>query len=470
MPRFKEATAAVLRFSTMRIRLPETPRTAQAAAAHSAAAEKTESPRADKDYDAIAGALLAKMSRASSSGALTWRELRDAAWCLWTTEPALASGTASLHAVVRSAEVCERRQPARALAASYMASFGRDRPGIEVVARTLMRVAPRMGRPWTDLHNAYSVFNLIEGPANVARHALENRVLPSDILRHSGLGQFDAQSGFARAASAEALRQIASGHSIGHDERLELVRKIGLKNNRTLQFQDQAPLVAEALTRPFGATMPDKATKDSYLELLIGLFGDPRLKPGSWTRMAESEAIVRKWLTEQSLRQFLDVVDRVAPVQKWKYRRAFWECAYNSGIIDEAWVVFEHACAGEARRVFGSTVSFARFNSRGSKTVQNGHAVILMRVGRSLIADWSHDGRCNIWDDAEAKTAPKLNKTEYSSDEVQHPSLGINVTHGPYFSISHNNPQNYTWQRRVAAKIKSLTGVHLPESCYRVVW
>jgi hypothetical protein len=463
MPRLKEAIRGIQDASLLRGRVSETPKVVTALAGLGGGSGG-DGPREGKDYDRIARELMTKLL---CREALSASELRDAAWCMWTTEPSLASTADVFGRVLNQMEASERRKPARSLAASYMASFGSERPGIDRVAGVLKRLSPTIGQPWTDLDESFSIFSLLSGPTAVARAALRRRVPPSDVLREGGLGSFDAQSGFAQAASAEALREIAET-GIGHEDRLQFVRLIGLKSERELQFADQAPLVADALTRPFTSAMPEKAIRDKYLSLLLGLFGDPRLNPGSWTRMPQAEAIVRKWLTEQSLRQFLDIVDRVAPVKKWKYRRAFWECVYNSGIVEEAWVVFEHACAGEARRAYGSIISFGRFNSRGIKTIQNGHAVLLMRVGRSLIADWSHDGRCNIWDDAEARTAPRLNKAEYSSDEVQHPSMGMNITSGPYFSISHNSPQTYTWQRVVAAKLKNLTGVNVLEGSYRV--
>ena len=183
---------------------------------------------------------------------------------------------------------------------------------------------------------------------------------------------------------------------------------------------EQGPLVAEALVLPFGATTPDKTTRDKFLSLLIGLYRDPRLLPGGWgPRMRKTETIVRRWLTEQSLRQFLDIVDRVAVERMWKYRRAFWEAVYNSEIIQEAWPIFDADGAEEARRAFGKQVTFGQFQRGGAKQIQRGHTVLLLRVGRGLVADWSHNGKCNIWNDAEAKGAPKLYNARYTSDEVQ---------------------------------------------------
>ena len=43
----------------------------------------------------------------------------------------------------------------------------------------------------------------------------------------------------------------------------------------------------------------------------------------------------KRWLVKASLRQFLDVVDRVAPPQQWEYRRTFWTAVHEAGLIDD---------------------------------------------------------------------------------------------------------------------------------------
>src|SRR5258706_2281895 len=93
--------------------------------------------------------------------------------------------------------------------------------------------------------------------------------------------------------------------------------------------------------------------------------------------MREAATIVRRWLTKQSLRQFLEVVDQTADDRMWKHRRAFWGAVYDRGLISDAWVVFTPLGADVARRTFGKEISFATFD-RGS--VLKGQAVLLVPV------------------------------------------------------------------------------------------
>ncbi len=258
----------------------------------------------------------------------------------------------------------------------------------------------------------------------------------------------------------------AVGHGAEADpsKRLEIVQNLALRAQGGLTFPEHGPLVAEALIKPFGQTMPDRATRDQFLALLIALFGDPRRYPGRWTRMREIETTIKRWLTEQTLRQFLDVVDEVAVERMWKYRRAFWEAIYAAELIDEAWVVFDPDGVRAARHTFGKQVEFAQFED----SVQSGQAVLLMRVGRGVVAEWSHTGKCIIWNDAEARGAPRLNKPEYAVRNLRAPfNASADITRA-IFAVSHTNADRYGWQHKVANKIHQMTGVRIPQSSYTV--
>ncbi|MGQ7793038.1 EH signature domain-containing protein [Faunimonas sp. B44] len=426
--------------------------------------------RRGKDYDAISNEL---RTRLREGGVLSWKEARDAAWCLWTTDPALAAEPALLAAILARIEPSERRKPYRALAAAFLRDFDLGRPGIRDVARTLATKADEAGRPWSGLQKELALFDIEEGPAKVGRVAIQSGNSPSEVLRANGLGALGADTGFGRACVAAILRHLRDGAEPDPLERLELVRQVALNESARLRFDELAPLVADALLIPFGNTMPDKILRDRFLGLLISLFGDPRINDPRlphrrWVRMPDAEAIVRRWLTEQSLRQFLDIVDRVAVERMWKYRRAFWEAVYHAGLVEEAWVVFDTYGVEEARRAFGRAASFGQFQGGGRKQVQKGHAVLLLRVGRGVVADWSHNGKCNIWNDASERGAPVLYRKYYTSSEFLHVWDSGDAIDRSTFSTAHMGPETYSWQRKVAAKLHNMTGVRISPSSYVV--
>lgn len=419
----------------------------------------TETKSFQKDYNRIASALKARCDRGQ---ALEQAELRDAAWCLWETDPALVN-TSAIAAILASFDASSRKRGYRALASSFVSSFDFERAGIEEVARVLAKRASEAGRPWHALHDLFEFFNVKRGPQKIAAAAISENASPTTILARYGLGSLDSKSGYAKACESSLLRQIANDKGLSPDRRLELVTFSALADQRTLNFQEHAPLVANALVLPFGQAIPESKIRDKYLQTLLALFGDPRLHPGQWTRMREAEVIVKRWLIRVSLLQFLDVVDEVAVERMWRYRRAFWEAVYREDIIQDAWVVLDRKGAYVAEDLFGRELSFASFD-RG---VEKGQAVLLLKIGRGLVAEWSHNGKCIIWDDISTSQAPRLYQEKYNPDDLRQHS----ENHSPdakIFAISHHSPQSYRWQRKVTERIRRMTGVRLSESQFAV--
>lgn len=442
--------------------LPDITLTARAAERIVSPVSDSQAPAPGLDYNTVAANILAK---AAATGELTRDEARAAAWCLWDTDPALASSSRAVTSLVRATEASRSKQPFRTLAASYMASYAPERPAIDAISALLVRHARRMGKPWAPLQNDLNLFDAAEGPRNLARVAVARGTSPIAVLSAYGLSAVNAQSGFARSCIATALEALRDGQEQCHDVRLQWVKTFALHDERELLFAEHAPLVADALLIPFGHTAPAEAVADRFTGILLRLFGDPRLQPARWIRMPEAAAVLRRWLTKQSLTQFLDVVDRVAVDRMWKHRRAFWGAIHDAGLISDAWVVFGPKGADLARRAFGKDIAFATF---GSGTVAAGHAVLLLRVGQGVVAEWSHNGRCIIWSDAQAHGAPALHAPAYDVAALRASNKATPDLSAPVFAITHGRSDSYHWQMRVAGKLEQMTGVHIAQGRYRV--
>ena len=143
-------------------------------------------------------------------------------------------------------------------------------------------------------------------------------------------------------------------HHVEPSEHLQKVKTWGLRPDKTIAFEQHRGVLVDALVLPFAEPTPSKQVRDNYLGFLVSNFGDPRLHSGRWTQMPSSGRVVRRWLTDQSLRQFLDVLDDSALEHQWKYRRAFWEAVYRKNLIAEAWVIFDRVGAQRARRIQNS--------------------------------------------------------------------------------------------------------------------
>lgn len=411
---------------------------------------------ANKDYDAISVVLVDSLSRGEQ---LTGRQARDGAWCLWTTKAAIAERAETLKPFLEQLRDLKHQRASRALALSYLISFHADRPGLSAVAGALRDLVTVMGEPFDVLHRKFRIFDEIEGPRRIGDASLAGRKSPREVLEENGLRmEQPLAGGYVEPCARRVLQRAADDHGLPALARLDFVQLIAVKSGtRQLNFPTHKGLVANALLLPYRGSYVEKTIKDQTLNFLISLegLGDPRTNSGNWVGMPDARDIAVSWLTEQALRQFLDVVEAVNPNENWPYRRRFWESMYDNGVIREAWVVLDHEGAGEARRRFGNNTRFGQFRSGGG--VQAGHAVLLLRIGRGVCAEWSFSGQCRFWEDADHPGAPKLYQTSYDADFLRRGrryAPVLEIRHG-----SHTGPN--AWQHKAASQISAMTGERL---------
>lgn len=468
MPRLRETCLAVAQTAGLPLRLPEV------SALVKLAREVEDVPQVESTYKpkdpALVAAEIAATVRAGQP--LSRRQTKQAPWCLWTPGANLAGQPDILSAVLRAVEGAERASPSRALASAYADHFDPNLPGLRDASACLARQAQRWGGTWGQLHQDFAFFDPANGPARLAAAVIAEDRSVTEILRERGIHATSAQGGYARAVTSALLAQLAEGREPDHARRLQKVERYALDPTGSPLFGEQLTDIAEALLRPFERAKPAKAVRDDFLRLILRLLGDPRLRPGKWIAVkADLKGIVIGWLTEQSLRQFLDIVDEIAVERMWKYRRAFWEGVYRFFVAQQVdvqvWVAFGRTGTARARAVFGKEASFAELKTDG-KYVKPTHAVLLFKIGDVLIADWNDDGKCHIWSSSGQEGAPKLFKPNYGSNEVQ-----IYTGQGHHeapteLSWGHGGSEGLTWQRKIADRLRTLTGMNIAESFYRL--
>ncbi len=414
--------------------------------------------REGRDYNEIAARIASLVNRGE---ALDRKTLADAVWCLWSTTPALAEESHVLDELLRQIQNAARPRLVRSLCAAFLTYYREELPGIKDIARFLARTCDSRCLYYYKLHNDLEVFDIDAGADLVAETALEAECAIPDLFRQYGLGASTAMGGFAAHCTQMALEQVEVDGSLDGFERVDFAKRIAVGDDDSLIFEVARPYLANALLRPYGNGNPDKAESDKIVEFLTSIIGDPRIHPGRWSPMPDAEAVMLRWLTEQTLRQFLDIVDRVADRNMWRYRRKFWEAVHARGLIDTAWVVFDSDGANEARARFGRDTKFGRFSDH----VETGQAALMLEMGSSLVVEWSHNGRCHIWSD---KTeGPKLFNNTYSPKDLRASRSG-NVETDRIFSQGHRPTDGYTWQGKVARKLQGLTGVRISQAEYRI--
>lgn len=456
--RFKDAIADLLVLQKSPARLPTEPLILRLA--HDLP-EGTAGLRPAKDYDQISVRLAAALRRGESLRRL---QARDGAWCLWGTKVAIAEHPDLLQPLLAQLRSLRHKGASRALALSYLINFQADGPGFSPVAAALRELVPDMAKPFEELHRELQIFDESEGPKRIGNASFKWRKPPRAILEEHGMKMEQVLTGgYVEPCTRRVLELAAGDKRLPALERLEFIRLISVKEGtRRLNFPVHKDLVANALLLPYRDRDVDKAIKDQTLDFLVSLesLGDPRAKRGNWANAPGARDVAIAWLTEQSLRQFLDVVGAVNPNENWPYRRRFWEAMHANDVITGAWVVLDGAGVGEARRRFGRNASFGQFQAGSG--VQPGQAVLLLKIGRGICAEWSFAGQCRFWVDAEHSGAPTLYQSTYDAD-----FLRTGRSYDPIVEIRHN-PHTGTnaWQHKAARQITAMTGKRLSARDY----
>jgi EH_Signature domain len=422
------------------------------------------------DLNAVAARFLDDVRQGAAPSGADWNKI---AWCLWAASPAIAEHDLALGAlldrVVHTVRM-ERKRPYRQLASSYLMDFAADRPALERISGVLRSFAPAAGAPWDRLQAEYAIFDGAKAAVGIARLALNERTSVHGVFEAADVRGPLLAGGFARAAHDEGLKIIAATPVSTAAEHIATVRRWSLRPDKRLIFENSKIELARAVVLPFGDQIPGLADRKVVLDFVIGRFGDPRVTRGRWIGMDDVAEILRRWLIEQSLQQFLDVVDKLAPDHMWKYRRAFWLAYHKADLLQNAWVVFGDDGAVEAMRAFSRAVQFGKFKPGGSKKILPGHAVLLLDFGPCVVADWSHNGRCNIWKKADKTRPADLNAPAYTSDEIMRrvPKDDSEASLNKNDIFSHHGSENYFWQNRVADRLHQLIGVRVPQPDYQV--
>jgi len=457
---FRETCAEVVHQSKASVlRLPDHPKLAKLAAAfeNMPSLDSATKPKELRVVaDEIASAVRARL-------ALSRRQVRQAPWCLWPREIRLAEERDVLLATLEAISVAESPGPFRALASEFVTHFASDMAGIDLAAPCLKLLASKWGGHWGGLQTDMNIFDPDNGPCKLADAVARQDRTVSAILRDYRLEATSAEGGYGQAVTAQLLHNLARGGEPDHLRRLDKVKRFALAADGRALFVSQKVLVVEALLTPMMNGDVAKDVTTAILIVVLDMLGDPRLVKArsNWIAVtAELKNLVVGWLTEQSLRQFLDIVDQTAVESMWRYRRAFWQSVFDAGLISAAWVAF-----GPDGRKIAASGTYKGLKCAelftDDKSVEPGHAVLLMQIGAGVVADWSHSGKCNIWYQVADPKAPTLFRDSYPSSSVAVGSSRDNVLTSGRVNFSHTAPSHYNWQHKAAEHIRQMTGFRL---------
>lgn len=437
--------------------VPNMPARPRVAAQEEALAAQFDAAKALSPLDADALVRrLRDFSGRSEWDSITFREWKKAVWVLFGGNQALSEETGFFDRLLEEYRQKNRRGAYHGLVLAYLRDYDPGSPPIRRAAKEIGRVLDQFAWPWKQRDKNYQLFSEY-APETLAKACLSSET-PLEVLRDAGVGGARAYGGLAACAYGQAINQLKDMLSQKEPNFSLLDRILSWSvGPNGLAYPKQRAALATSLLVPWSSKAPPEDQKDKISNFLLAHFHDPRLPINAkdWVGVDEDAvAVLRKWLTGVALEQFFVVVDQVAQESMWRYRRSFWLSYYNADAINDAWVLFGREAQSFAKRAFGKTQSYGRLEGG---QVQSDHSVLLMKIGKLTVADWSHNGKCNIWRDG-SEYAPKLYRDRYARPSlVQDPDNDGQAHHGS---------EHGTWQRKIASYIRQHSGISVSERNY----
>lgn len=404
-----------------------------------------------------------KIFLSNSWGSLKTHDKKNIGLCLWYSDEPLAADESFLEAFLVACQSNIKKSLCRALVWIYLHNYEYNKPGIRLLGDWLTQLVNQWDWSWADKQRELLLFSGPAAARSVSMFVMSHQGKPSDVLETCGLTGALQSGGMASSAFSEMLNiYVESASRYNDDETLAHLKRImswAALEGQKFSYPKLKTVFIESLLLPWIERNPGDEIINLTQGFLLDLFGDPRLGGASWKSVDEKAMrIIRGWLVKRALAQFLDVVDETAPDLQWKYRRAFWMAYYNKRVITDAWVAFASNGAKKAEQIArknkdNSWLSFGNLYGAGDAD----HAVLILRMGDLIIADFSHNGKCRLWDTRNER-APKPYDKNYDRTDL--------INSRADSEYIHSNSSGYLWQGRVASEINNITGIKVSQREY----
>jgi hypothetical protein len=411
-----------------------------------------------EDLDALEGRIRRALDE-DNAARLARRDWRMLPYALWLRDPPLVQHAGLLPALRARLKAGSSARLLRNLLSAYLRAFDPRLPRLAEIARLIDEHRFKMDEIWWRRVETYQLTQPEKAPHAIFLACIRADQ-PPEALEEAGIDP-DVHHGILRATLLAGTQAIERNFPVGrwNAKAMDFVEGQIFAEDALVEPELRRAL-ADAYLRPWLNGDPsDGQLKTRIQDFMLRRYGDPRTRPQRWTGVSdEARTVMRRWLVKVVLDQFLDVIDELAFERQWKYRRAFWLGYFREGWISEADVLFGPQCMKVATRLFGKNAPCAALVA-GQKIVDNRHAVLLMKIGSLIIADWSHNGRCVVWSERDAG-APHFGRTSYSSTDV--------YPRGGDWALMHQGSEGYSWQRRLRDKIFEETGLSLTDRKFQV--
>lgn len=406
---------------------------------------------------------VADLIRTGQLTALSPRDLKDSCRTFFHPPHAPALQPDLRAPLCDQVEALQKRSALFALMDAYLDGFDSSDEAIRWLADRLTEITRDW--PWRDTDTwpeKISNFDLLspdDAPIRLADEMLNSSEDQRRILERAGLDTDGRRKGglgiAAFTAACQQVRALNGNSAI--PQQLRLMEWAGFAST-PLAYPSAWPQFAGALFEPWRSSEPSPSHRTALLDRAMAHAGDPRITPQRWRPVEEAAAgayaIILRWLTQTSVRQFFDIVSETMTDRPdmWRERRAFWEEYLDANQIDAAWVAFGSDGAHRADRAARnsndlSLSKYGRLASGSGRSPQ--HAALIMKFGDTTIAEWSHNGAWNVWKRGDQGHPALFRHNGHGRPDYDPSELMNAPTRGPHMS---------GWQSKLARIINNQTG------------
>lgn len=392
---------------------------------------------------------------------LTDKDWRDSPWCLWLQvgdATPLARRTALIRRYGQWLTARQRQSDYRRLVQAWLLHFADDESrqfAVDLIATACLKWPEWL---WAMRHAAHELFDVKQGPARLASRVMDETQPASAVLREHGLGDWLQTGGYGESALAVLLADLprrlrSSVSDVRTQNMVQRTLEWAENSEGALQFPKLKVPLAEALLLPWVQSVAPKSVEKTTTAFLLKTFGDPRLQRMRWSGVSEAATnVLKRWLTGATLEAFIRIIERVAEDGHWRYRKAFWMAYYRAGHVLDAWIAMGPEGEAASRRFTDLQGQFGKLTGQR----QSNHSVLIMRIGNLVIADWSHSGKCRIWNEGD-RYIPALYQRSYDGSALRAPAD---------FEIAHHSSASGGWQRQIHDHIRGSTGIRVSSASY----
>jgi hypothetical protein len=396
---------------------------------------------------------------------ISQRMWKRACWILWSGDNPLALNITFLNKYIEYCKTHASTKLIKSIIHVYLRDF---KNGMSANYEITSLILEQLNEPrfknllafWKERHELYLIFDTTNNFHLNAKFYLKSKDRANEYLKKMGLDDQLEISNYSqelfRAVAFEVEKNIAE--STLPSEMFNKLKDLAIKNKK-LRYPQNKTLI-ESLLRPWLRKSPPSELCKQILQFLLKHFNDPRTAEGrnSWISINEDALrVVKKWLAGATLEQFFEIIDNTAQDDHWRYRRKFWQAYYDAECIDDAWIALGKDSELEARTqsVYGNELIAAKLRGSG---VKPDHSVLIFKLQGLIICEWSHQGKCRIWNERNKKS-PRLYEKEY---------LAKYLREHENFSQPHQSSETYAWQHKIAEHIKDKTGIKMPSYKYEI--